>query len=239
VTGSVARQCARIAGALYLFIVVMGIYAEMFVRSALIVPGDPAATASRLLASESSYRWAVAGELLMWAFDVTVAVLLYELLRPVGRTLALMATAFRLVAIIVLAQNSMLHLAPLGLLGGASYMSVLGEDQAQALALFSMRMHSTGYNISLVYFGFHCLLLGHLVRRSGFLPGPLGWLLTLAGLGYLTNSFASFVAPPVARMLFPWDMLPAFIAESALSLWLLVAGVNAQKWEQRAGGASA
>ena len=158
--GMTARQRARLAGALYLFIVVAGTYAEVFVRSTVIVPGDPDATATRILAAESSYRWAAAGELLMWAFDITVTLLLYELLRPVGKSLALLAAVFRLVAIAVLIPNTMYHFAPLGLLGGAPYMSVLGGEQARALALYSLRMHGMGYNLSLIYFGFHCLLLG-------------------------------------------------------------------------------
>jgi hypothetical protein len=230
--GTTARQRARLAGALYLFIVVAGIFAEMFARSAVTVPGDPAATASRLLAAESVYRWAAAGELLMWAFDITVTLLLYELLRPVGKSLALLAAFFRLVSITIAALNTLNHLAPLGYLG-APYMSALGADQTRALALFSLRMHATGYNISLLYFGFHCVLLGYLVSRAGYLPRLLGWLLVPAGLGYLTNSFAGVVAPPVASLLFPWSLLPAFVAELGLALWLVTAGVSVQRWDAR------
>jgi Domain of unknown function (DUF4386) len=232
--GMTARQRARLAGALYLFIVVAGTYAEVFVRSTVIVPGDPDATATRMLAAESRYRWAAAGELLMWAFDITVTLLLYELLRPVGKSLALLAAVFRLVAIAVLIQNTMYHFAPLGLLGSAPYMSVLGAEQARALALYSLRMHGMGYNLSLIYFGFHCLLLGYLISRSDFLPRVLGWVLVPAGLGYLINSFAGFVAPSVAGRLFPWVLMPAFFAELALSLWLLAMGVNAERWEAQA-----
>jgi hypothetical protein len=230
--GTTARQRARLAGVLYLLIVIGGAFAEAFVRSAVTVPGDPAATAGRILAAEASYRWAAAAELLVFTFDITVALLLYELLRPVGRSLARLATMFRLVAVALLAQNVQNHLAPLGLLGGAPYMSVLGEGPLRAMALFSLKMHATGYGISLVFFGAHLLILGVLVSRAEFLPRILGWLLVAAGAGYLLNSFAGIAAPGVAKLLFPWSLLPGFVAELGLTLWLLVVGLDPRKWEE-------
>ena len=74
--GTTARKRARLAGVLYLLIILGGLFAEAFVRSAVIVPGNPAATAARILAAESNYRWAAAGELLAFTFDITVALLL-------------------------------------------------------------------------------------------------------------------------------------------------------------------
>lgn len=230
-TGTEARKRARLAGALYLFIVVWGIFAEIFVRSAVIATGDPDATASRILAMESRYRVAAAGELLMWGFDVLVTVLLYQLLRPVGATLALVASLFRLVTIVALVQNTLNHFSALGFLT-VPYMAELGES-ARAMALFSLRSHATGYTISLVYFGFHCLALGVLLGRSGYLPRWLGWLVLAAGAAYLVNSFGVLAAPTVSARLYPWVLLPPFVAESGLALWLLIRSVDARTWGER------
>ena len=113
-------------------------------------------------------------------------------------------------------------------------MGVLGEAQLRALALFSLRLHATGYGIGLVFFRAHLLILGYLVSRAGFLPRVLGWLLVAAGAGYLFNSFAGIVAPAIAKLCFPWSLLPGFVAELGLTLWFLAVGLDPRKWEERA-----
>ena len=99
----------------------------------------------------------------------------------------------------IVAINTVNHFAPLFLLGSAHYLTALQTDQMQTLALVSLRLHALGYNIGLVFFGFHCLLIGYLIYRSDFLPRILGALMAIAGLCYLTNSFANFLSPPFAH----------------------------------------
>lgn len=96
-------------------------------------------------------------------------------------------------------------------------------------------MHGLGYGLSLLFFGVCCVLFGHLIRKSGYLPAILGVLLVIGGVGYVAFSLAQMVAPAFAsRVLFPWIMLPAFPAELGLALWLLVKRVNVPRWEERA-----
>jgi len=225
---------ARSCGVLYLYIFIAGSFAELGVRSKLIVSGDAAATAANIIASESLFRFGFSGELLHLACDVAVAILLYALLRPVDRYIALLAAFMRLVCDVILATASLSHFAALHLLGGSEYLKTFQPDQLQSLALLAMNLHGDGYAISLVFFGFACLSLAYLIFRSGYLPRTIGSLMAVAGACYLVNSFAHFLHPATGAALFNVGILvPCFVAELSLTLWLLVRGVNVAQWEER------
>jgi hypothetical protein len=225
------RLQARIGGLCYLAIIVLGYFAEAYVRGKFIVSGNPAATAHNVLASESLYRAGGAAEVLTMFFDITVALILYNLLKPVNRPLALLAAFFRLAFAAVLAVVALTHFAPLLLLKGGNYMSVLSTEQLQALSLFSLRLHTVGFNISLTFFGVHCMLVGGLIAASNFLPRLIGGLLVIAGLCYLIDAFTFLVSPPLAARLGDYILLPGFVAEVALALWLSIIGLNVPRWE--------
>ena len=224
---------ARVSGAFYLYIIVAGIFAELFVRSRLIVSTDAAATASNIMSSESLFRLGFSGELLHIALDVVVAVILYALLRPVDRNIALLAAFMRFACDIVLAVASLSHFAALRLYADAAYLDTFQPDQLHTLALLALKLHGDGYAISLLFFSFACLSLGYLIFRSGFLPRTLGALMAIAGICYLINSFAHFLAPAFARTLFPGLFMPIFLAELSLAMWLTVKGVNVAKWSEK------
>jgi len=226
------RRRARIAGAFYLLTIIAGVFAEIFVRGALVVRDDAAATAANILMHEPLYRFGLAADLIMLVCYLAVTLLFYDLFKPVGRSLSGLAALFSLVGIAVLAVNSLNHLAPLVLLGGAHYLSAFETNQVQALALASLRMHARGYVISGVFFGIYMLLLGHLIYSSVFLPRILGVLMAVGGASFLANSFVVFLSPVLAARLPDFGMLGG-IAELALSLWLMAMGVNASKWEER------
>jgi hypothetical protein len=179
------------------------------------------------------YRFGLAADLIMLACYLAVTLLFYDLFKPVGRSLSLLAAFFSLVGITILVVNSLNHLAPLVFLGGAHYLSAFEPSQLQALALLSLKMHARGYSISGVFFGIYMLLLGYLIFRSGFLPRILGVLMVVGGLGYVTDSCALFLSPTLAARLPDFTVLGG-IAELALTLWLMVMGVNASKWEEKA-----
>lgn len=224
---------ARTCGALYLYIVFMGIFSETFVRSRLVVTSDPAATAANILANESLFRFAAAGELLQLAFDVVIAVLLFVLLRPVHRNIALLAALMRVACAIILAVASICHFAALRLIKAPDYLSALQPEQLDGLAVLAMKLHADAYGIALVFFGFACLSLGYLIFRSGYLPRAIGMLMAVAGLGYLINSFGNFLDSSLTARLFPATLMPALVAELGLSLWLTIKGVDAAGWSAR------
>jgi hypothetical protein len=225
---------ARSCGVLYLYIFVAGGFAELFVRSKLVVSRDAAATAANIMSSETLFRLGFSGELLHLACDVAVAMLLYALLRPVNRNIALLAAFMRLACDLILAIASLSHFAALHLLGDSDYLKTFEPAQLHSLALLAMKLHGDGYTISLMFFGFACLSLGYLILKSGYLPRTVGALLAVAGACYLVNSFAHFLYPATGAALFNAGILvPCFVAELSLTLWLLVKGVNVEKWEER------
>lgn len=224
---------ARIGGVLYLIIIVAGGLGEMFVRNGLVVPGDAAATAHGLLAASSLWRIGIAGDLLQHACDVGLGLVLYVLLRPVNRNIALLALLFDVVAVSVFVANKLNLMLPLFLLDDAKYLGAFTPEQLQALAYVAIRAHEHGFGIGLIFFGCECIVLGWLIFHSGYLPKFLGVLMPIAGVCYLINSFALILAPKLAGALFPAVLLPSFIGELSLCLWLLLKGVDVAKWNER------
>jgi Domain of unknown function (DUF4386) len=212
---------ARLAGALYLGTIVFGLFAELGSRGSLIVGSDAAATARAILANGPLFRAGLVADLAMLACYVGVTTLFLDMFRPVHAGVSRMAAAFSLVGIAALAADTLLLLAPLRLLATTPYLAALGPPQREAAALLALKVHGDGYDVSLVFFGIYCLMLGWLVWRSGFLPKAIGALMTLAGVCYILNSIADLTAPAFARMLSPHLMDPTLIGEAALALWLL------------------
>ena len=130
-----------------------------------------------------------------------------------------------------MAVNLLNQLAPLLLLHNSSYLKAFEIDQLQTLSLFFLNFQSQGYNISLFLFAFYFPIIGYLIYKSNFLPRILGIIYTLAGVGYLINSLGWFLFPHLAAYLFPYVLLPAFIGEVSMSVWLIANGVNPQKSE--------
>ncbi|MDP9097726.1 MAG: DUF4386 domain-containing protein [Verrucomicrobiota bacterium] len=219
---------ARIAGACWLMTFITSGFA-MWVGSKLIVFGNATATATKILAHEMLFQSATAAMLVSGAFYLVVTLLVYELLKPVNRTLSLLAAFFSLVGCAVGALGGLFDLAPLVLLRGAGYLSVFTLEQLQALALALLKVRLEANNIGLVFFGFHCLLIGYLILRSTFLPRMIGGLMMFAGLGWLTC-----LLPPLAESLAPYNVIPGSLGEISLTLWLVVKGVNVKRWNEQA-----
>ena len=222
------QACARIGGALYLIVIAAGVMGELVIRDKLVVPGNAAATLDNIRSFEFLWRLGIAANLFHLACSVALALIFYVLLRPVSRDLALLTVLFNLVAIALEAASKLFLLPSLFVLDSASYLQAFTPEQLHALAYLSNRSHTYGFNISLIFFGFECLLLGYLIFKSQFLPRTLGILMQVAGACYLINSFAVLLAPTLVNIVI---LVPAFVAELSLALWLLVRGVNLQKWQ--------
>jgi len=227
------RATARIAGFLYLLIIVGALFIPFAIVPSGMMRGDAALpTVAHILAARQLYALAGIAQAILGACDIAVALILYELLKPVGRSLALLAAFFRLVFVAIANANLLNHFAPLLLLSGD--LGAFTPEQLQALAGMFLRLRTIGLDIALVFFGFHCVILGYLLFRSTFFPRVLGLLMAVGGVGYIANIFATVLPLDVAARLFPYVMLPAGVAELGLSLWLIVVAVNAAKWRSRA-----
>lgn len=224
---------ARVAGVLYLLIIATGAFGEIFVRGTLFVSGDPASTYSNIAASESLWRVGIAGDILQHVFDIPVMLALYVILKPVNKNLASLAVLFNLIQTAVLVANSFNLIMPLFLVGNAEYLKAFEPNQLHAWTQLFVRLHSYGFGVGLVFFGFACLVLGYLIFNSGYLPRLLGFLMMLAGLCYLTNSFALLLAPTLAAVIVPAILLPPLVGELSLALWLVIKGIRVEAWKTR------
>ncbi len=232
------RLKARVAGGLWLTVIAAGVFAFV-VGSVLIVRNDAAATATNILANETLFRLGFVADLIAGVCYMGVTVILYYLLKPVSRDLSLLAAFFGLGGVAIGSASFLTRLAPLVLLRGDQYLSSFTTGQLQAMALVSLKLYVQGFNISMVFFGIQCFLVGFLIVRSSFLPRILGVLLAIGGLSYVSSSLASFLSPAFGAILSPLILPAAIVGEGSLTLWLLLIGVNAPKWQEKASASRA
>lgn len=219
---------ARIAGILYLVIILMGIGAEALVRNKLFVSGDANATANNIMHADFLWKMGITADLIMHICDLPVMIILYYLLKPVSKKLALLNLSFNLIQTAVLVLNKLNLLAALFFLGDAEYLKSFTPDQLHTLSYLSIKLHDFGFGIGLIFFGFVCLLEGYLIFRSVYFPKTIGVLMTVAGICYLTNSFVLILAPQFSSIAL---LMPCLLAELSFSLWLIFKGVNRSIWK--------
>ncbi|GAB4182110.1 MAG: DUF4386 domain-containing protein [Wenzhouxiangellaceae bacterium] len=220
------KQIARIGGLSYLFIIMIGIWGEMFVRGALEVSGDALATATNIANSLDLWRFSITAEIFLLIFGLILLFVFYRLFSPYSRHGARLLVFFNLVSLTIEAVNKLNVLAILVLLSPHETGAVAVAAGVAQQVNFYLSLHSYGFGLSLVFFGCVCILLGYLILSSRVLPPLLGWLMPIAGLSYIINSLAMIVAPNLSGALFPWILLPPFITESSVCLWLLIKGVK-------------
>ena len=236
ITEASPRFKARIAGGLWLMVIAAGMTAFL-IRTPLIVRGDAAATATRILASESLFRFGFVADLMAGVCYMGVTVLLYRLLKPVSRSVSLLAAFFGLTGVVIGSATSINSLGALAVLRDAQYFSAFTTSQLQTMALMSLKLDAHGFNLAMVFFGVQCLLIGCLIVRSTFLPRILGVLLAIGGTSYVVSSLATFLAPAFGARLTPFIVPAALLGEGSLTLWLLIKGVNDERWKEQANAA--
>jgi uncharacterized protein DUF4386 len=197
---------ARIAGVLYLIVIVTAGFAEAYARGRLIVRSDAALTAANIKSHELLYRAGGVADAVNFVCDIAIALLLFEIFKGVSTTLAAITVAYRLAGDVMGMIITVVHFGPL---------------YFPADALTFMRMHSVGYNVAMTLFGTHLTLLGYLLMRSEYAWRPLGAILSLAGVCYLFGSIGRMFSPPFAAHFFPYILYPGIAAEFALAIWLL------------------
>jgi hypothetical protein len=226
------RAKARIAGALYLICIACGFFAEMVVRSKLIIYSDPSATARNILESPALYRLGFFADVTAMILGVLTSVIFYLLFKVVSRGLALTVLVLDVISNTVSICGAVLLYAPLIILPGGGAVTALSPAEQQGLALLSIKLYESAYSMNLAVFSGSCLLTGYLIFRSTFLPRTLGVLLAIAGACYLINSFVNFMPPGFGDFLFPWILLPVILGEGLLALWLLIAGIDSSQWSR-------
>jgi hypothetical protein len=224
------RFNARMAGVFEMLEGMTSAFGQVFVLGRLVVFSDAAATAANILGHQPWFWLGFVSSLIGVACHIAWTLLFYELFKPVNRSLSLLAAFVSLVVCGLQALTSLLYLAPLLILQGGNSVSAFTAEQLQALALIFLKLNAYAFEIDLVFFGFWCVLTGYLIFRSTFLPRILGVLLAIDGFGW-----ATYLYPPLANHLFPFIAAASAIAEIPLQLWLVVMGLNPQRWKEQAG----
>jgi hypothetical protein len=219
------RALARAAGALYFLTLAGGIFAQGYVSERLVVWNDASATAANILGHAGLFRLGFAVYMVEMACQIAVTALMYELLRPVSRSVSLLATCLSLVGCTIKALSRVFFIAPLFVLGEGDRLRGFGLEQLQALGLLLLRVNDLGAGMALIFFAFAALLRGSLIARSTFLPRVLGAFAMASGLGLLT-----FLSPSLGHQLFAYTAPIAFLGAVALAAWLLVFGVDERRW---------
>jgi len=223
------RFKARVTGAVYLLTILTGIFAQGFVSARLVVQGDAAATATNILAHKSLFEWGFTVYLIEMACQIAITGLFYDLLKPAGRSVSLLAAFLGLAGCIIKTFSRLFYIAPLFVLEGGHYLIAFNQEQLQALSLLLLKVNDRGAGMALAFFGLYAVLTGYLIIKSTFLPRILGFLSVIAGVGWLT-----FFYPPLGYCLFFYIAPFGLFGAAALILWLLVFGVNEQRWKERA-----
>lgn len=233
ITGASPRRLARMAGGLYLINIIAGAFAIGVVPT-ILAGHNVATTVHNIQAHELLYRAGLAAHVLVTLTNVPMAVIFYDLLKVVNRRIALLDVFFTLVATSVEVASLPGQFTPLLLLGSSHYTGAIPPAQLHALAYLPGDLSNIDYSIYTVFYAFDILCGAYLVYRSTFLPKTIGILLAIDTLAYLTNASMTMLAPGVAAHLVPWIGLPTIAGEGSLSLWLLFAGVNTERWKQQA-----
>lgn len=202
----------------------------LFLREALIVPGDAAATATNIVASRSVFTLSIVMDLIVQVVFIFLVLALYKLLKPVNKNQAVLMVVLFLVSVPIAMLNVLNQFAALLLSSGADHLTAFPAEQLQALVPFFLELSEYGIHIAYIFWGLWLFPLGYLTFKSGFLPRILGIYLMISCFGYLID-FVTFLFLPnfgvSINMFTGW-------AELFLCLWLLIKGVNVEQWEKRA-----
>jgi len=231
------KRAAHIAGAIYLSMVLVAPFSMLYVPSKLIVRGNASATADNILAHETLFRLSIFGDLIGHVIFICLGIALYRLLSSVNKTWALLMVAFVLVSAAVGFLNALNNLAAVILFRGADFLAVFDKSQREALAYFFIRLHSNGEFINEIFWGVWLFPFGLLVFRSRFLPRILGIWLMIACFAWIALSVMAQFFPDHYNAAFGW-LQPAFFAEMAILLWLLIRGINVKALPEPVSGAA-
>ena len=210
------KYLARIAGLLYLIVIICGIFAEKYVRFTLVDLNDSAVTAQNIGNQEFLFRMGFVADLIMQLAYFLLPVVLYQLLKKTSVT----------VAVAIMCINMLNHYAPLLLLNHNIYTSAFSTEQINNSVSFYLEMHNKGYHIAQLFFGLWLLPLGYLVFKSERFPKIIGILLIVGCFGYLTDFLIYFLYPENSIALSEYITAPADLGEFSLCLYLLIKGVK-------------
>ncbi len=221
------KKTARIAGLLYLIVVLTGIFNLMYVPSKLIVWDNASVTFNNILESETLFRLGIVGGIICYTAFLILPIVLYKLLNQVNKTYAIGMVTLAVISVPLSLVNLLNKVNVLTLIDKAQYLQVIEADELQAQVLLYLDFYNNGIEIASVFWGLWLLPFGYLVFKSGFLPKILGICLMAGCFGYLTNFIGGFLFQNYAGLgIARFVSLPGSIGEIGICLWLLIIGIK-------------
>jgi uncharacterized protein DUF4386 len=221
------QKTAKTAGVLYLLLMITASLSLMYFQAAFTVPGDAAATANKIRASELLFRIGIVIDLVSGIIFIFLVLPLYRLLKEVNKNHGLLMVILAMVSASISFINILNKIAALILLSGDDFLSVFAQHQLEAMAMVFLQLHGHGIFVGMIFWGLWLLPFGVLVFRSGFLPRVLGVLLIINCFAYLVNSVTSLLLPHYGPVVFKLMVLPE-TGQLWIMLWLLIKGVRVQ-----------
>ncbi len=222
------KKTARIAGLLYLGVVLTGIFSLMYVPSKLIVSDNAQLTFQNIVSSESLFRFGIVGGMACYTFFLFLPVVLHKLFKPVNENAAKLMVLLAVVSVPMYFINAQNQFTVLSLLvGDSSNLYGFSVAQIQSQVLFYLDQYNSGMRIIHIFSGLWLLPFGYLVFKSGFLPKFFGILLMLGCFGYLINFLGNMLISRYSELGISFYIsLPASLGEIGICLWLLIMGVK-------------
>ncbi len=222
------QKAAKIAGFMYLIIIITSILSMIFIDSKLTVEGDVAATVHNIMANESLFRIQAAYDLIMFASVVILALALYITLKPVSRNLALLALFWRLGEAILGGVTVLSSLIVLLLIKGGGFSTAFGPEQLQALAGLTLDIRWAAFSIVFVFLGLGSIVFFYLFFKSNYIPRILAGFGMFSFLVLLIYPFVDILLPNYASAIKIICFVPATLFELIIGLWLLLKGIKVQ-----------
>lgn len=220
------RKAATVVGFAYLFALPPAIFAEFYVRTQLIAFDNAAQTALNIMAHERLFRLGTASNLTVFAVDVVLIIALYTVLKPVNRSLALLATGWGLIETAILVVVTLSDFDVLRILSGADYLHAFEANQLQAMARLSLSAHTDAYNIGLVLAGLRSTVFCYLWFKSRFIPRALAAWGMFASVLMGASAFSFIIFPELAKVVAVEIYgAPIFFFELTMGFWLLLRGL--------------
>lgn len=220
------HRAARIIGLLYLILMATGVFAEFYARGTLIVPDDPARTATSIVASETLFRWGILSNLITFAGGVPLLWALYIVLKPVDRNLALLAAFWRVAECAAVAAISVSDYTVLQFLTSPHAAHAFDAAELHALARVFIGVQASAYRVAMVFFALGSALFCWLWIRSRYIPRPLAALGLFGALTAGLVTMAIMVYPSLGPVVTPFYYLPIFLFEVTIGFWLLAKGLR-------------
>jgi hypothetical protein len=223
------KRLARAAGVFYLITIVAAIIAQGVIAERLVDSSDASVTARNIVAHANLFRFGYTMYMIEMVAQTVMTMLFYELLKPVSRTLSLIAAVIGVVGCGIKALSRLFYVAPTLVLDGTHYLNTFSAEQLHSMALLFYNVNEMGAAIAVVFFGFSTLLKGWLIIRSTYLTRVLGWFGVVGGIGWL-----AFLWPPLGYRLILCVAAVALLGSLATIVWMIVFGVDEERWAERA-----